>query len=382
MENAKPFRVLRSRATETHQALHDEIIAALESIIFDSYHNSFTIRADFEAAFAAEVEHEFAVAVHSGTVGLFLALRACGIGAGDEVITVGNSDISTTGAISQCGANPILCDVLLSDYTINPELVESLITDKTRALLPVDMHGHPANVKQLLPIADHYNLKIVEDAALASGALDYGVPVGAFADVTMFSFSAFKPLGSSGNGAMLVTNDEEICDRLRLLAGYGHDPVRLDVKAGYQNYVEEGYNVPLDGLEAAVLSVKLPYLKEWTSKRRAIVAALQAGLADTSARLPTFRMESAPTFRSYAICVDRQFEIHRGLRDAGVGASISYAPPIYDYSVYAGKFHNRDALPVTERLGKEIVNLPVTPELTSGDVDYMIEVMRQLLNNG
>ena len=378
---SKPYRVLRSRATETHQSLREDILAALESIIFDSYHNSFTIRADLEAAFAAEVEHEFAVAVHSGTVGLFLALRACGIGAGDEVITVGNSDISTTGAISQCGANPILCDVLLSDYTINPELVESLITDKTRALLPVDMHGHPANVKQLLPIADHYNLKIVEDAALASGALDYGVPVGAFADVTMFSFSAFKPLGSSGNGAMLVTNNEEICDKLRLLAGYGHDPIRADVKVGYQNYIEEGYNVPLDGLEAAVLSVKLPYLKKWTRQRRAIVAALEAGLADTSARTPTFRAESTPTFRSYAICVDRQFDIYHGLKAAGIEASISYAPPIYQYSVYAGMFPNRDALPVTERLGKEILNLPVTPEFATSEVDYMIEVTRELLKN-
>ena len=113
----QPFRVPRSRATVTHQSLRDEIIAALESIIFDSYHNSFTIRADFEAAFASQVQQEYAVAVHSGTIGLFLALRACGIGAGDEVITVGNSDISTTGAISQCGAIPVLCDVLPSDYT-------------------------------------------------------------------------------------------------------------------------------------------------------------------------------------------------------------------------------------------------------------------------
>ena len=373
------FRALRSRATETHQILRDEILAALESIIFDSYHNSFTIRVDLEKAFAAEVQQNHAVAVHSGTVGLFLALRACGIGAGDEVITVGNSDISTTGAISQCGGVPVLCDVLLSDYTVNPDLVENLITDKTRALLPVDMHGHPANVKLLRPIADHYGLKIVEDAALASGAFDYGLPVGAFADITMFSFSAFKPLGSSGNGAMLVTNSDELCEKLRLLAGYGHDPIREGVTVGYQNYVEEGYNVPLDGLEAAVLSVKLPYLKEWTKKRRAIVSALEAGLAHTSARTPVFRAESAPTFRSYAICVDRQIDMYHGLRDAGIEASISYAPPIYDYSVYAGMFPNRDALPVTERLGKEILNLPITPEFTSDDVDYMIDVTRDLL---
>ena len=381
MEISREYRVLRSRATETHRTLREEILAALESIIFDSYHNSYTIRADLEVAFAAEVEAKFAVAAHSGTIGLFLALRSCDIGPGDEVITVANSDISTTGAISQCGAIPVLCDVLASDYTINSDLVERLITDKTRAILPVDMHGHPANVKALRPLADHYNLKIVEDAALAAGACDYGLPVGAFADVTVFSFSPFKPLGSSGNGAMLVTNDEEIYDKLRLLVGYGHDPLRDGVKGGYQNYTAEGYNVPLDALEAAVLSVKLPYLKDWTAKRRAIVAALQDGLAGTSARMPSFRPESAPTFRSYMICVDRQFEIHQGLRAAGIEAAFSYAPPIYEYSVYAGQFPNSHELKVTDRLAKELLNLPITPEFSASDVDYMIETTKQLLRS-
>ena len=136
MEASPRFRVLRSRATETHKRLREEILAALESIIFDSYHNSATIRADLEAAFAAEAKAKFAVAAHSGTIALFLALRACDIAAGDEVITVANSDISTTGAISQCGAVPVLCDVLPSDYTINTDLVERLITSNTRASCP------------------------------------------------------------------------------------------------------------------------------------------------------------------------------------------------------------------------------------------------------
>lgn len=380
MEASPQFRVLRSRATETHLSLREEILAALESIIFDSYHNSFTIRADLETAFATEVKAKFAVAAHSGTVALFLALRACDIGPGDEVITVANSDISTTGAISQCGATPVLCDILASDYTINTDLVEPLITDKTRAILPVDMHGHPADVKALRPLAEHYNLRIVEDAALAAGACNYGLPVGAFANVTVFSFSPFKPLGSSGNGAMLITNDEEIYDKLRLLVGYGHDPLRDGVKDGYQNYTAEGYNVPLDALEAAVLSVKLPYLKEWTAKRRAIVAALQDGLANTSARLPRFRPESAPTFRSYMICVDRQFEIYQGLRAAGIEAAFSYTPPIYEYSVYAGQFPNSHKLKVTDRLSKELVNLPITPEFSASDIDYMIDTTKKLLN--
>ena len=375
-----PFRIPRSRGTETHQSLRAEIMAAIESILFDSYHHAYTIREEFEQAFAAEVEQHFAVAAHSGTIGLFLALRAVGVGHGDEVITIGNSDISTTGAISQCGAVPVLCDVLASDYTINPALVESLITPKTRAILPVDIHGHPANVKALRPLADHYGLKIVEDAALAAGASDYGKPVGAFADVTMFSFSAFKPLGGASNGAMLVTSDEEIHDKLRLLVGYGHDPLRADIKAGYQNYIEEGYNVPLDGLEAALLLVKLPYLKEWTRRRRAIAAALEASLADTSARTPSFRPESAPTFRSYMICVDRQAEVHQRLRQAGIEAVISYAPPIYQYTVYKGKFPYASKLKVTDRLASELVNLPVTPELTPDDTDYMIDALRDLLN--
>lgn len=376
------FRVPRSRANQTHQGLRDEIMAALEPILFDDYRSSYAIRAELEVAFAREMRQGHAVAAHSGTIALFLALRACGVEPGDEVITVGNSDISTTGAISQCGATPVLCDVTASDYTIAVDQVEDLISAKTRAILPVDLHGHPANVKALRPLADRHGLKIVEDAALASGACDHGAPVGAFADIAMFSFAPFKPLGSAGNGAMLVTNDDSLAARLRLLVAYGHDPQHGNLPQGYQNYIAEGYNVPLDGLQAALLLVKLPYLSEWTRRRRAIVSRLEAGFADTSARLPRFRAESRPTFRSYAIAVDRQQALHQGLRAAGIEAVIHYAPPIYNYVVYADMFPERENLTTTERLAGEIVNLPVTPELTSDDVEYMIEVTRRLINNG
>ncbi len=372
------FRVPRSRASQTHQAMRDEIIAAIEPILFDAYRHSYDIRAQLESAFASEMQQRYAVAAHSGTVALIIALRACDIGPGDEVITVGNSDISTTGAISLCGATPVLCDVLSGDYTIDPERVEAQITDRTRAILPVDLHGHPADVKTLRALADHYQLKIIEDAALASGAADHGQPVGAFADVAMFSFAPYKPLGSAGNGAMLVTNDDEIHHKLRLLVGYGYDPDG-DISIGYQNYVAEGFNVPLDGLQAALLLVKLPYLKEWTASRRAIAATLEAGLSDTTAYTPRFRPESAPTFRSYAIRSDRQLELYQGLLAAGIETVIHYAPPVYRYTVYADAFPNRDQLPVTDMLARQIVNLPVTPELTSEQVDYMIKISRKLL---
>ncbi len=373
------FRIPRSASSETRQALRDELIAAIEPLVTIGYSHSQQARTQLEAAFATEVDAKYAVAVGSGTIGLFLALRACRISAGDEVITIANSDISTTAAISNCGARPVVVDVLASDYTINTDQVEALITPSTRAILPVDLHGHPANVKALRPLADSYGLMIVEDAALATGACDYGRPVGAFADTAVFSLAPSKPFGSVGNGGMVVTNDEEIYQQLCLLSDYGHAPRAPNQPAAYQNYIAEGYNVPLDGLQAAMLLVKLPYLKSWTEKRRAIGEALEAGLAGTSARTPKLRPESAATFRSYTICVDRQLEIHQSLREAGIEAMIHYAPPITHYTVYDGLFPNRDQLPVTECLARKIINLPVSPEVTDEDIDYMIDTTRNLL---
>ncbi len=379
--NTRGFRIPRSRTFETHRALREQFLAAVEPLVLNTYNHSAKVRADFEAEFAAEMGARYAVAVGSGTFALFLAMRASGIGAGDEVITVANSDISTSAAITNCGARPVVVDVRASDYTIDIDQVEARVTPKTRAILPVDLHGHPADVKALRPIAERHNLKIIEDAALATGAYDYGRPVGAFADATAFSLAPFKPFGSAGNGGIVVTDDDEIYQNLCLLADYGHAPRGPNQPAAYQNYIAEGYNVPLDALQAAIMRVKLPYLKQWTAKRRAIGSALEAGLAGTSARTPQLRPESAPTFRSFTIRVDRQLEVHQRLREAGIEAVIHYAPPITHYSVYAGLFPNADQLPVTERLGREIVNLPVSPEFTDEDIEYMIDTTRSIIES-
>ena len=386
--------VPRSRVYATHAAMRDEILAAIKPLLFDARSDGYAVRRQLESEFAAHMQLKHAIAAHSGSLALFLALKAVGIKTGDEVITVANSDISTTGAISQCGATPVLCDVLESDYTIDVDKVEPLITSRTRAILPVDLHGHPANVKALRSIADRHNLKIVEDAALAAGARDYGLPLGAFADVAMYSFAPFKPLGCAGNGAMLVTDDDEIARQLRLLVGYGQAPAEppsthphplyggggkgAGVPDGYQDYVAEGFNVPLDPLQAALLLVKLPHLPAWTQRRQQIVAKLESALSDTSATTPSFRPDSEPTFRSYAITVDQQRDLHQTLRQAGIEAVIHYAPPITHYSVYASAFQDAD-LPVTERLARRVVNLPVTPELTDADVQYMIDVTLEAL---
>ncbi|MGQ9583870.1 MAG: DegT/DnrJ/EryC1/StrS family aminotransferase [Anaerolineae bacterium] len=379
MEPLSSFRVSRSRVHETHQAMRQEILAALDPVLFGPVLGSEEARGVLEGRFAEAMGQSFACAVHSGTVGLFLALKACGVGPGNEVITVGNSDVSTTAAISHCGATPVLCDILEADYTLDPALVEPLITPRTAAILPVDLYGHPADVKSLREIADRHGLKIVEDAALAAGAQDHGRPVGAFADATVFSFAPLKPLGSVGNGGMVTTNDEGIARRLRLLCGYGHIPeVRSDVP-GHQKHIAEGYNVPLDPLQAALVTVKLPYLQEWTEKRRALAAAYARGLQGLDVVLPAFRPESAPTFRSYTIRVKDQQAVYQGLRRAGVEAVLHYVPPVYRQPVYGSRLPGSDHLPATDRVAREIVCLPVVVEMEEADVQYAVDALRTLL---
>jgi len=379
MKSESNFRVPRSRVHQTHRAMRDQILQALEPILFGPLPQGKKIRQRLERDFAAAVGQPFACAVHSGTVGLFLALRACGVGPGDQVITVGNSDVSTTAAISHCGAVPVLCDVRETDYTMDPDLVESLITPRTVALLPVDLYGHPADVKRLRAIADRHGLKIVEDAALASGAQDYDRPVGAFADVALFSFAPFKPIGCVGNGGILTTPDKEIARRMRLLCSYGHALNHPADTPGHQRHVAEGYNVSLDPLEAAIVQVKLPHLAEWTEKRRAVARAFAAGLRDTDAVLPSFRPESMPTFRSYTIRVQDQQRVYQGLQQAGIEAVLHYVPPVYRQPVYSDALPGADRLPVTDRLTREIICLPVTIELEQEDVQWVIHTLYDLL---
>lgn len=379
MDSQTSWRVPRSRAHLTHRVMRSEILEALESLVFDQLGEATQVRQALESAFALQVQQEYACAVHSGTIGLLLALRACGVDPGDQVITVGNSDVSTTAAISHCGAVPVLCEVRGMDYTMDPDAVEPLISDRTAALLPVDLYGHPAHTRSLRSLADHYGLKIVEDAALATGARDYGRSVGAFADVTLFSFAPFKPLGSVGNGGMLVTNDSELAERIRLLVSYGHALDAGPALHGHQQHVVEGYNVPLDPLQAALLQIKLPYLNEWTEKRRQIAAAYARGLDGTTAVLPTFRPDSEPTFRSYTVRVPDQMRVYRAIRAAGIEVVLHYSPPVYRQPVYPSGLLGSDSLPLTDRLAEEILCMPVTVELTDHEVDYAIDTLRNLL---
>lgn len=367
-----PTSVPRARITLTHRHLRDALRRSVDAVLFEDLPAGDAAVEEVERLLAAAVQRRVVVGVQSGTSGLMLALRAVGVGPGDEVITVANSDISTTAAISHCGALPVLCDIRAEDYTIDPDRVAALITRRTRALLPVDLHGHPADVRALRDIADRHGLAIVEDAALALGARDHGRPVGAFADVVVYSFAPYKPLGCLGNGGAVATDSAALARRLQVLRGYGASPDAPPGVPGHQRYVEEGFNLPLDPLQAAVLRVKIPHLEEWTRRRREVAGFYAHHLEALPVTVPMFRPDAEPTFRQYTIRVPHRDHVYAHLRECGVEAVIHYAPAVHRHPAYRTRgLPGADRLPVTERVTRELLGLPVFPELQE---DEMLKV--------
>jgi len=382
-EGEKGWRVPRTNAPLVNRRLKNALLEAVWPVFFGDAWEAWQIVAEFERRFAAEMGYTYVSAVQSGSAGLRLALLACRVKPGDEVITVANSDIATTAAISHCGATPVLCDVLTSDYTMNPDLVEPLITERTVGLLPVDLYGHPADVRRLREIADRHNLFIVEDAALALGARDYSQPVGAFADVTVFSCAPHKPFEAVGPCGLVVTEDRALWERVALLSGYGLEPGVSKSPPVKYHHVVEGYNLRMSPVDAAVLSVKLPYLKIWGEKRRLVGSWYEERLAGTEGvQLPTFRPESEPIFRTYTLRVRDRDPVYRRLRRGGVQAALHYVPPVHLQPVYQGRgLPGSDRLPVTEELGQETICLPADPEFGPEEVDYVCELLRHALED-
>lgn len=379
------WRVPRYHAPRVNSRLREEILEAIAPVLFGDPWVAWQIVQAFEQRFAKEMGYPFAVAVQSGSAGLRLGLLACGVQPGDEIITVANSDIATTAAISHCGATPVLCDVRPTDYTMDPDLVEPLITKRTVGLLPVDLYGHPADVRRLREIADRHGLFIVEDAALAVGARDHGKPIGAFADVAVFSFAPHKPFEALGPCGMVVTPHRQLWERVSLLSGYGLEPGIAKEPPVKYHHVVEGYNLRMAPIDAAVLMVKLPYLQEWTAKRRDIATWYAECLAsEEGIQLPAFRPESEPTFRTFTIRVrggDRD-RVYHHLREKGIQAALHYVPPVHQQPVYKNRrLPGAARLPVTEMLAEEILCLPVDPEFEAETVDYVCGALKEILPN-
>jgi dTDP-4-amino-4,6-dideoxygalactose transaminase len=319
----------------------------------------------FERCFAELCGVRYAVGVNSGTDALMLALLALGIGPGDEVITVPNSFIATTSAIRIVGAWPVFVDVG-EDYNMDPAAIEAAINPKTKALLPVHLTGRAARMGEIRAIADRHNLVIVEDCAQAVLASHKGRSVGAWGEVGCFSLHPLKNLNALGDGGVLTTNDSRICEELRIRRNLG--------LRSREECLFWSQNTRLDTLQAAILLVKLEYLDQWTKRRRENARYYREKLAGLGQVCTPgeFEWEYA-VYHTFVLQAERRDELRAFLASRGIGTAVHYPVPIHLTIAGRELGYSAGSFPVVERQAKRIVSLPVYPELTACDLDYVIQ---------
>jgi dTDP-4-amino-4,6-dideoxygalactose transaminase len=323
----------------------------------------------FEEKVAQYCGTKFAVGVASGTDALLLALRACGVGPGDEVITTGFSFFATAGVISRLGGIPVYVDIDPDTYNIAPDKIEAKITPKTKAIMPVHLFGQCADMDPIMEIAKKHNVKVVEDAAQAIGSEYKGKKAGNLSDFGCFSFFPSKNLGAAGDGGMVVTNDPEMADLVRILRVHGSKPKY------YHSIV--GYNSRLDALQAAILRVKLKYLDDWTKKRRKHAEVYNAAFRDLDVVTPKEEEFNYHIYNQYTIALKNRDHLREVLKEKGIGHDVYYPVPLHLQECYKSLGYKEGDLPVTEEKAGEVVSIPVYPELTAEEQSFVIETIRK-----
>jgi dTDP-4-amino-4,6-dideoxygalactose transaminase len=363
-----PFLDLKAQ----YEDLKSEIDGAIADVISRTAFAGGPFVAQFEREFAAFCGAEYAVGVGSGTDALWLALLALDVGPGDEVITAVNTFIATAEAISFAGAVPVFVDVDEVTYTMDPACVEKAITPRTRAIIPVHLFGQMADMGSILAIADRHNLLVIEDACQAHGADYHGTRAGAMGVAGCFSFYPGKNLGAYGEAGGIVTNDEALAKRLTMLRDHGQE----------RKYVHSvvGWNGRMDGLQGAVLSVKLKHLSQANSLRQQHAATYRQLLeAVPGVQLPAEAGYGAHVYHVFTVRVDRRDEVLQALRDRGIGCGIHYPIPLHLQEAYASLGLGRDAFPVAERCAAEFLSLPMYPELTEPQIRHVAEVLTDVV---
>lgn len=322
----------------------------------------------FEQAYAAYCGTGHCIGVSNGTDALKLALVALDIGPGDEVITAPHTFGATVEAILQVGARPVFADILADTYTVDPEQVAARITDRTRAILPVHLYGQMADMDALGDLARRHGLRLVEDAAQAHGARYRGRRAGSCGDVACFSFYPGKNLGAYGDAGGLTTGDAALAERLRELRNHGQDPKKKFF------YRELGYNHRMDGLQGAVLGVKLPHLDRWNDRRRQVAARYDAGLAGVAeVTVPAVAPYGEPVYHLYVIRVPDRDDLAAFLKERGVQTAVQYPHPLHLTAAFASLGYVAGDLPVCEQACREIISLPMYPDLTDAQVEHVID---------
>jgi len=348
-----------------HQA---EIDAAIAQVLMAGRYILGEPVAAFEREFAAYLGVGHAIGVASGTDALHLALRACGVGPGSHVFTVSHTAVATVAAIELAGATPVLVDIEPATFTMDPQRLEDALKRaaaggrgaRRGAIIPVHLYGHPADMAAILEIGRRYDLWVIEDCAQSHGAAIEGRKTGAFGDMAAFSFYPTKNLGALGDGGAVVTSDDELADRARLLREYGWR----------ERYVSAlpGLNSRLDTLQAAILRVKLRYLDAENERRRALARLYTELLQETDLRLPIERPGVRHVYHQYVVRSGRRDALQARLRERGIGTLIHYPVPVHRQPAYAGRLPFAGELPHTEAAAAEILSLPMFAELSDDQV--------------
>ena len=348
-----------------YQQLKPEIDLAIRRVIESAQFVLGPEVSAFEERFADYCSVSHCVALNSGTSALHLALLAAGIGPGDEVITVSMTFVATTAAILYCGAKPIFVDVEPRSGTMDPTLIEAAITRRTKAIVPVHLHGLMADMDPIIGIARRHGLVVIEDAAQSHGAEYKGRRAGSIGDAGCFSFYPGKNLGAYGEGGAAVCNDPTLARRMMLLRDWGQE--------SKYNHVVAGYNYRMDGIQGAVLNVKMNYIEKWTEARRAVAIHYECLLASGGYPRPAPPSHCRHVYHVYAIRVTQRDEVQKALQKAGIGTSIHYPVPVHLQKAYAGLGYGRGELPVTETLADRFLSLPIYAELRPEQVAVIVQ---------
>ena len=355
-----PFLDLKAH----HAPLIDQFDRAIRKVIESSSFAGGPFVDEFEEEFAAYCGSLYAIGVGNGTDALWLTLLALGIGPGDEVITVPNTFFATAEAITYCRAQPVFVDVDEDTFTMNPAELENSLTEKTKAIIPVHLFGQPADMDPILEFARAHGLFVVEDAAQAHGAEYKGRKAGTMGDAGCFSFYPGKNLGAFGEAGAVVTNDPELRKQIQMLRDHGQS----------QKYYHAlmGWNCRMDGIQAAVLSIKLRHLYEANSLRRKHALQYNDALAGIDAVLtPSEAKYAKHVYHVYAIRVQERDAVRQHLQEKGVGCAVHYPVPIHLQDACRNLGYTRGAFPIAESLADEFVSLPMFPELTEEQIEYV-----------
>lgn len=364
MNPTVPFGDLRAQ----YRAIKSDIDAAVLRVLDSTQFVLGDEVVAFEREFAAYCQTSDSIAVNTGTSALQVALLAAGIGPGDEVITVPFTFVASVAAIEYTGARPVLVDIDPVHYTMDPAAVEAAITPRTKAIMPVHLFGQPADMDPILDIARRRGLVVIEDAAQAHGADYNGRRCGSIGDLAGFSFYPGKNLGAYGEGGGVTTSNAELARKIRLLRSWGEEK-------RYEHLVR-GFNFRMDGIQGAILRVKLRHLDTWTAARQSRAARYREVLAGTEAVLPAVRPGSTHVYHVFAVRLPQRDAWRAHLGEQGVQTGVHYPVPVHLQPAYADLGYGRGAFPVAESVAGEVLSLPLFPELTDAQIDRVGEVFR------